>query len=338
LTGAYVPPNPACRQIFLARRGERTNSRIASVPTGFHHVTLNVTDLPRARAFYEGVLGFEVDQDVPGYKVRARVGESRARLVLCPPPGDVDADRFSEYRIGLDHISFGASRAELDRIAKALAVAGVRADLSHDPLGAAVLCFRDPDNIALEFFEENAPGTVPRVHPERALAQLGLIEETVAMSRRLGVDIWLRGGWAMDFFLGWVTRDHVDIDWTAWIDDASAITAALRADGYKTVEGPSSGQQLDVAKDGWEMSFAWLVRGADGKVTVAGGPHAGEAWPDGMLEWPPGRIGPVQCPIISPHVQIECKEMWPTWVPGRPRRDKDARDVAQLREALSRGT
>ncbi|WP_300604647.1 VOC family protein [Trebonia sp.] len=123
--------------------------------SGFHHITLNVTDLPRARAFYEGVLGFEVDQDFPGRKLRLRVGESRARLVLRPPPGDVDADRFTEYRIGLDHVSFGGSRADLDQMASALAAAGVPADLEHDPLGPAVLCFRDPDNIALEFFEES---------------------------------------------------------------------------------------------------------------------------------------------------------------------------------------
>jgi len=124
------------------------------VLSGFHHVTLNVTDLSRARAFYEGVLGFEVDQDFPGRKLRLRVGESRARLVLRPPPSAVDADRFSENRIGLDHVSFGASRADLDRLANALAAAGVPANLDHDPLGPAVLCFRDPDNIALEFFEE----------------------------------------------------------------------------------------------------------------------------------------------------------------------------------------
>jgi glyoxylase I family protein len=125
------------------------------VVSGIHHVTLNVTDLPRARAFYEGVLGFEVDQDFPDYKLRVRVGESRARLVLCPPPGTVDADRFSEYRIGLDHLSFGASRADIGRLRAALAAAGVRADVRKDALGPAVLCFRDPDNIALEFFEED---------------------------------------------------------------------------------------------------------------------------------------------------------------------------------------
>jgi len=39
------------------------------------------------------------------------------------------------------------------------------------------------------------------------------MREVVAMSERLGVEIWFRGGWAVDFFLGQVTRDHVDIDW-----------------------------------------------------------------------------------------------------------------------------
>jgi glyoxylase I family protein len=128
------------------------------VVSGFHHLTLNVTDLSRTREFYEGILGFEVDQDMPGYKLRVRVGTSRARLVLCPPPGVPDGDRFSEYRIGLDHVAFGASRDELDRMAAALTAAGVSSDLHRDPVSPAVLSFRDPDNIQLEFFEDGASG------------------------------------------------------------------------------------------------------------------------------------------------------------------------------------
>jgi hypothetical protein len=169
---------------------------------------------------------------------------------------------------------------------------------------------------------------------ERAQRQLQMIARTVEMTERLGVQIWLRGGWAMDFFLGRVTRDHVDIDWDAFIDDAPAIAAALRAEGYREIPGPPAWQQLDVARDGEEMSFGWFARRSDGTITMAGGPYADDPWPDGMLDWPPGRIGPVQCPIISPHVQIESKEMMPIWVPGRPRRPKDAEDIARLREAL----
>jgi hypothetical protein len=53
-----------------------------------------------------------------------------------------------------------------------------------------------------------------------------------------------------------------------------------------------------------------------------------------MLDWPPGRIGPVQCTVISPDVQIESKETMPERVPGCPRRPKDAEDIARLRQAL----
>jgi len=82
------------------------------------------------------------------------------------------------------------------------------------------------------------------------------------------------------------------------------------------------------------MSFGWLAHGDDGKVTVAGGAYTGEPWPDGMLDWPSGCIGAVQCPIINPHVQIECKEMTPVWMPGRPGRPKDVDDITRLRRAL----
>jgi catechol 2,3-dioxygenase-like lactoylglutathione lyase family enzyme len=128
---------------------------VTSVLTGFHHVTLNVTDLSRARAFYEGVLGLEVDQDFPGEKLRLRIGET-GRLVLRPPlPGTPSGDRFKEQRIGLDHLAIGVSgREELKRLAEVLRRNGVAADLHHDPLGPAVVTFRDPDNIQWEFFEQ----------------------------------------------------------------------------------------------------------------------------------------------------------------------------------------
>lgn len=130
---------------------------MSHVPTGFHHVTLNVTDLARSRAFYEGVLGFTVDQDFPGEKLRLRFGDGgQARLVLRPPlPGTPGGDQFTERRIGLDHLAVGvAGRAELDQLAGALRRAGVTADLHYDPLGPAIVSFRDPDNIQWEFFEQ----------------------------------------------------------------------------------------------------------------------------------------------------------------------------------------
>jgi len=127
---------------------------VTSVLTGFHHVTLNVTDLPRARAFYEGVLGLQVDQDFPGEKLRLRIGETGRLVLRRPLPGTPPGDRFSEHRIGLDHLAIGVSGQELEELAEVLRRNGVAADLHHDPLGPAIVTFRDPDNFQWEFFEQ----------------------------------------------------------------------------------------------------------------------------------------------------------------------------------------
>jgi catechol 2,3-dioxygenase-like lactoylglutathione lyase family enzyme len=126
---------------------------------GFHHVTVRVADLSRSRAFYSALPGFDLDQDFPDLgKLRYRIGQTRARLVLCAPLPGSDGDLFSEYRIGLDHIAVGvtggrAALHELESILRAVGAVtdGVQLDRAGD---LAMIAFRDPDNIQWEFFEE----------------------------------------------------------------------------------------------------------------------------------------------------------------------------------------
>ena len=122
----------------------------------FHHITLRVSDLRRARAFYEGVLGLTVDQDFPEEKLRFRLGGTATRLVLVPPlAGTPAGDRFTEQRIGLDHVAIGVAAGEVARLAAVLADAGVpNSGIKADPMGPAMITFRDPDNVQWEFFEE----------------------------------------------------------------------------------------------------------------------------------------------------------------------------------------
>ncbi|MFF5144757.1 nucleotidyltransferase domain-containing protein [Streptomyces sp. NPDC013157] len=169
---------------------------------------------------------------------------------------------------------------------------------------------------------------------ERSARQLRLIGETVEIASAVGAEVWLRGGWAVDFFIGEVTREHVDIDWFAWAQDASALTAGLLRSGFEPLSGPPADQQLDFRKQGVESSFALLAKDRVGRVVVAGGPWAGQVWPAGMLDASAGRIGTLRCRIISPRAQIEIKQMMPVWVPGRPRRMKDTEDISQLEAAL----
>ncbi len=93
-------------------------------------------------------------------KVFLRHDGRQARLGLTQHRGR-SQDAFDETRPGLDHLAFTvADRGELQAWAARLAAAGV----AHSPVaaansvpGAAVLVFRDPDNIQLELFAAPPP-------------------------------------------------------------------------------------------------------------------------------------------------------------------------------------
>ncbi|MGH3167059.1 MAG: VOC family protein [Trebonia sp.] len=61
-----------------------------------------------------------------------------------------------EYRVGLDHISLGVPGAELERLVETLRKAGLQTrGIQRDALGPGLVCFRDPDNIAWECFQDD---------------------------------------------------------------------------------------------------------------------------------------------------------------------------------------
>ncbi|MEU1846092.1 nucleotidyltransferase domain-containing protein [Micromonospora sediminicola] len=167
--------------------------------------------------------------------------------------------------------------------------------------------------------------------------QLGAIREVVELAGAAGIEVWLRGGWAMDFHLGAVSRPHVDVDWYCWRRDAAGLSARLGALGWRPDPRMPAETQLDVLRGDVELSFAYLDRDEAGRVVVGAGPWAGTALPEGMLGGPSGRIGPLTAPVISVAAQIEFKEMFPVWMPDRPRRAKDAADLARLRASTGGG-
>jgi catechol 2,3-dioxygenase-like lactoylglutathione lyase family enzyme len=113
-----------------------------------------VTELDRSAAWYSKLFSAEpvLDEDTGAFyhKVWALGGT----LFAIHGHRATDArDRFSEFRVGLDHVSFGvASRGELEECGKLLDGIGVKhGGIVDAPYGSG-LSFRDPDNNALEFF------------------------------------------------------------------------------------------------------------------------------------------------------------------------------------------
>jgi glyoxylase I family protein len=120
-----------------------------------HHLTLTVTDLPRAVDFYTGLLGFQRAMDLSPSRVLLANGKTILALSEAPDPAQaLREDRFNENRVGLDHLSFNVtSRAMLEEAVRRFDRQGVPHGEIKDlgpGLGIYVLAFRDPDNIQLE--------------------------------------------------------------------------------------------------------------------------------------------------------------------------------------------
>jgi catechol 2,3-dioxygenase-like lactoylglutathione lyase family enzyme len=62
-------------------------------------------------------------------------------------------EKFSEFRVGLDHVSFGcANRGELEDRTRRLDELGIDHGGIKDASYGSGVSFRDPDGIPLEFF------------------------------------------------------------------------------------------------------------------------------------------------------------------------------------------
>jgi len=73
------------------------------------------------------------------------------------------------------------------------------------------------------------------------------------------IECWLRSGWAMDFFLASVTREHKDIDLFVWAKDASTLVRGLQGAGFAELGGPPPEAQRDFSKDGKKCRLRSLI-------------------------------------------------------------------------------
>jgi len=121
---------------------------------GITHVALTVSDLDRSMPWYRALFGTDpvLDEDTGPFRhVVWLVGSTLVGLHQFPDP--VGSEPFNERRIGLDHLAFAcADRTELvEWEAKLNELDVANGGIVDAPYGSG-LSFRDPDNIALEFF------------------------------------------------------------------------------------------------------------------------------------------------------------------------------------------
>jgi hypothetical protein len=163
--------------------------------------------------------------------------------------------------------------------------------------------------------------------------QLRLIRELADVLGGAGVEFWLRGGWALDFHLGEVTREHADVDLVAWLQDGETIRALLEPLGYVHSPLPTDRPELGLRlrKDGEEVSFVYVERSAAGTVVTRG--YEKWPWPDGMLDEPPKILQGATCRVLTAHTLLDSVERHHEWS-DKPLRPKDVATGEVLRRLV----
>jgi catechol 2,3-dioxygenase-like lactoylglutathione lyase family enzyme len=121
---------------------------------GLAHVAVTVKDLDVSRPWYEKLIGAKavLDEDAGSFYHVVWLLDGGTLFAIHkqanPQPGD-----YTELQPGLDHVGFGvANRGDLEKWESKLNELGIKnGGIVDAPYGSG-LSFRDPDNIALEFF------------------------------------------------------------------------------------------------------------------------------------------------------------------------------------------
>ncbi len=123
---------------------------------GLNHVAITVRDMKISGPWYRRLFDADpvVDEHTAaGFRHLVWVLDSGTLFGVHQHERPAPNERFSEFRVGLDHVAFGcADRAELERWMARLNELGVQhGGIVDAPYGSG-LSFRDPDGIALELF------------------------------------------------------------------------------------------------------------------------------------------------------------------------------------------
>ena len=120
-------------------------------------------------------------------------------------------------------------------------------------------------------------------------AQLRTIGWLHTLLTQGGIDYWLFGGWAVDFHIGRVTRDHADVDVAIWAQDLNRIRALLEAEGWTHAPVHGEDGYTGYERRGTRLELAFLARDEEGKI------HTPLA--DGRGDWPAGSFGDDQAEV-----------------------------------------
>ncbi len=167
--------------------------------------------------------------------------------------------------------------------------------------------------------------------------QITLIGKVFKSFRLAKIDIFLYGGWAIDFLLGQVSRPHVDIDSLVWKKDKEKVSSLMQDLGFATVDKGKKFQN-SIEQLQFDNDFVELV---DGKfITGKNGDNPGLEWPENPLDHPVyADLNSVEARIIKPSSFLWFlewkKNHFSNGGPTSGPREKTERDISILKTFIT---
>ncbi|MGG3836921.1 hypothetical protein ABEV00_07800 [Paenibacillus thiaminolyticus] len=169
------------------------------------------------------------------------------------------------------------------------------------------------------------------VTDDQTLSQLRILGEINAIFSSIGGEFWLRGGWAIDFLLGKLTRPHEDLDLVTWVEYRESLERALIEAEFDRM--PVSDRQTDFRKGKVDIQFLYLTRSSEGHIIPNGLPEW--VWRADSLPLQQYTLNGISAFVLSPTHLLEEKEVFEQI--GRTPRLKDIESKKILRSILAEG-
>jgi hypothetical protein len=164
---------------------------------------------------------------------------------------------------------------------------------------------------------------------EQTLSQLKLIEELQPIFQSQNACFWLRGGWAIDFLLGRITREHSDIDVVTMIQHRDELEKAMVEAGFQLI--PVSELQTDFLKNGVDISFVFVIQTSDGRIIANGFPDW--EWRKDALPTNEFTLHGITAFVLSPFQLLEEKLVYEQGT-GRKPRPKDIESMKIIQSII----
>jgi Aminoglycoside-2''-adenylyltransferase len=128
--------------------------------------------------------------------------------------------------------------------------------------------------------------------------QLSALARVSVLLDDAGIAYWLFGGWAVDFYVGSVTRAHDDLDMAVWLADLPRIAELLQDDGWRHAPLDDEDGGTGYERGAVRLEFTYLVRDGDGRIFTP--LRAGRApWSDDALGDDVGELRGVRSRLVA---------------------------------------